>query len=156
MKKQAFWEIRCTDIKNICQYKKLKENHCSDIKRICQHQAKMNADVKMLCQDQKKWKIKHKIEATDVKNTRQRPKKTFGERLKLFIADVKLLCQWYRKMKKINPKIEILLLDVWILRQHWRFFSHLACTDIKNYVSERNLLQWHKNHMSALGKSQRL
>ena len=35
----------------------------------------MNADVKMLCQDQKTCKEKHKIEATDVKNTRQRPKK---------------------------------------------------------------------------------
>ena len=34
----------------------------------------MNADVKMLCQDQKKWKKKHKIEATDVKNKRQRHK----------------------------------------------------------------------------------
>ena len=34
----------------------------------------MNADVKMLCQDQKKWKKKHKIEATDVKNTRQNKK----------------------------------------------------------------------------------
>ena len=73
--KQAFWEIRCTDIKNICQYKKIKENHCSDIKRICQHQAKMNADVKMLCQDQKKWKKKHKIKAIDVKNKRQESKK---------------------------------------------------------------------------------
>ena len=131
MKKQAFWEIRCTDIKNICQYKKIKENHCSDIKRICQHQAKMNADVKMLCQDQKKWKKKHKIEATDVKNQRQESKKTSSERLELFIADVKLLCQWYRKMKKISPKIEISLIDVWILRQHWKFFSHLACTDVK-------------------------
>ena len=35
----------------------------------------MNADVKMLCQDQKKFKKKHKIEATDVKNTRQSSKK---------------------------------------------------------------------------------
>ena len=36
----------------------------------------MNADVKILCQDQKKLKKKYKIEATDVKNTRQRSKRT--------------------------------------------------------------------------------
>ena len=156
MKKQDFWEIRCTDIKNICQYKKIKENHRSDIKRICQHQAKMNADVKILCQDQKKWNKKHEIEATDVKNTRQRPKKTSSERLKLFIADVKLIRQWYQKVDKSRQKIENSWIDVRFLRQHWRFFSHLACTDVKNYVSKRNSLQWRRNHTSALGKRQRL
>ena len=59
-----------------------------------------------------KMKEKYKIEATDVKNTRQRSKKIFSKWLELFIADVKLLCQWYRKMKKISPKIEISLIDI--------------------------------------------
>ena len=43
-----------------------------------------------------KMKQKHKFEATDVK----------------------FLRQWYRKTKTISPKIEISLIDVWILRQH--------------------------------------
>ena len=31
-KKQAFCEIRCSDGKNIRQYKKIEENRCSDVK----------------------------------------------------------------------------------------------------------------------------
>ena len=103
-----------------------------------------------------KWRKKHKIEATDVKNACQKSKKTGGGWPELFIADVKLIRQWYRKMQKTRPNIEISLTDVQILRQHWSFFSHLACTDVKNHVSERNSPQWRKNHTSALGKSQRL
>ena len=143
-------------MKNICQYKKIEENRCCDIKIICQHQAKMNADVKMLCQDQKKWKIKHKIEATDVKNTRQRSKKIFSKWLKLFIADVKLLCQWYRKMKNSAQKLKFHWLTYKFYVNTEGFFRILACTDRKKKVSKVNLLQWHKKLMSALGKSQRL
>ena len=67
--------MRCSDVKNIRQYKKIKENRCSDVKNIRQHQAKINVDVNMLRQAQKKCKKKHKIEATDVKKKRQNSKK---------------------------------------------------------------------------------
>ena len=102
-KNQTFWEIRCTDIKNICQYKKIEENRCSDIKRICQHQAKMNADVKMLCQDQKKWKKKHKIEATDVKNIRQNSKKQKWT-VEAFYCWRKIIMSVVSKNEKNQPK----------------------------------------------------
>ena len=46
-KKQAFRESRCSNVKNIRQYKKIEENRCSDVKNMRQHQAKMNADVKI-------------------------------------------------------------------------------------------------------------